>query len=222
MPIPQPKYRGILINPNNFLFIRFQFNPIIDDNKSIEYGEISTPGSDAPYQYWIKSGLRTINFELMYDTSQNSLYSLFGVLPIRSQFENFLYRRQKNPTIPSSIPGSNFLNSISDSEFANLNPEKIILPPPDVLFMYGPRYWRCKVREVKFTEGSLNSDLIPQNLKVNVSLGVIEFGTLRTIADNERKYLSTIQSVSDGANALTATIQTGPSVTIAKVAATFF
>jgi len=88
--------------------------------------------------------------------------------------------------------------------------------------MYGPRYWRCKVREVKFTEGSLNSDLIPQNLKVNVSLGVIEFGTLRTIADNERKYLSTIQSVSDGANALTATIQTGPSVTIAKVAATFF
>jgi hypothetical protein len=59
--------------------------------------------------------------------------------------------------------------------------------PPDIVFVFGRRWFRCKLLSAPFKEQNFNRFLTPRQLTVSVDLYVIEDGFFSTELNNSRK-----------------------------------
>lgn len=66
--------------------------------------------------------------------------------------------------------------------------------PPDLIFVFGRRWFRCKLMSAPFKEQNFNRFLTPRQLTVSVELYVIEDGFFSTELANSRKRWADMES----------------------------
>jgi len=66
--------------------------------------------------------------------------------------------------------------------------------PPDLIFVFGRRWFRCKLMSSPFKEQNFNRFLTPRQLQVSVELYVIEDGFFSTELNNSRKRWADMES----------------------------
>ena len=188
--------RGIMVNPQAGLVLKFHMNPTeLSIDKPVNYSETDIPGLASPEIIWVGGGGKTISFELFFDAREagfglsQTARSLTGVLGFESIIEGFLYPQD----LDLDSLDLDFSNISFDSLKDNINKlfyKNKYLSPPDVYFIYGPRWWKCKLLSAPFTESAFDNLLTPQHLRVTVTLRIIEDGTFKVRQDEIRRGLS--------------------------------
>lgn len=181
--------RGMLLNPSltdpfALLALAFQLNPKeVSITKKTNYEIDEVPGFDAPIVTWVSGGATRIEFELFFDATQAAVDSnltkvvspLTGTLGAEAVLESFL--RQQ----------TNLIDEISGKDS--------IKPPPDCYFIYGLRWFKCKLLTAPIKEILHNKLLVPQRFTVPIQLIVLEEGTFHKINKLLRLALALQESV---------------------------
>lgn len=171
--------RGILFNKKRGLALAFMVNPLeIVFEKKPNYNLQLGPGYNAPLISWRNNGALTISFELVYDGSLEAqefglvaLHSPFdGVLGHIAVLESFIYSES---TLVDRIKGRN-----------------TPAPPPDLIFGYGLRWYRCVLNSAPITELLHNALLVPQRMRVPIELLVTEDPKLAGVRQRARQALA--------------------------------
>ncbi|HAA58676.1 MAG TPA: hypothetical protein DCE42_28195 [Myxococcales bacterium] len=175
--------RGALINTKVPLALAFQFNPIqITFDKKPNYEIDNVPGFDAPIVTWTSGGPKFISFDLLFDRTQGSVDSnlvkvvspLVGTLGVEAVLESFIRQRGR------------LIDQISGKETNQ--------PPPDCLFVFGVRWWKCKLLTAPINEILFNGLLVPERCSVPIKLVVLEEGTSNRINKRMRASLAAQES----------------------------
>lgn len=181
MPIPNPYFRGFMVNYKEGLFLNFMLNPQpITITKQVTWDTSEHPGLPAPIYTFQYSGQKSLTFDLFFDESSAAQSSNLiltpnpaGVLGIESILETFLYPSRK---------------------WAN---QAIYAPPPLIYLFVGLRFWKGFLTSAPFEETRFNKWLIPVQLKVTIDFTVIEDGLINDLNTNARMALAIGQSAAN-------------------------
>lgn len=194
--------RGLLIEKNNpdvSKALTFQFNPTtMGDSKAMEYFERKRTGYATPDSVWISGSAATLKFELFLDATADSNSKYFGkkadygsdmytslsdvdgnnlleygTLPQVERLKSFFY--------PQTVTtGTRFVNDNSVAQNNSSRTSDQFLPPPVLIFVYGPLYLEVKLTSLDISHELFNRKLAPIRSKAQVVLTVREDITVNT------------------------------------------
>ena len=191
-----PRVRGLFVNVRAGLFLTFQLNPTeIDFDKTPNYEEEPIVGYHTSHVYWSSDNPQKISFDLFFDARNNrqnvKLFSLgdvgLGVLGTKAILESFLY--------PMEVDLLQKVDEDLLQDIKNLFNSNRFLAPPDIYFIYGPRWYKGKLTAAPIKEKAFDKSLIPQQLETNVSITVLEDGAFKKWNSAHRKGMATAKSM---------------------------
>jgi hypothetical protein len=176
--------KGFELNPERCLI--FQFNPeTISDSKDNNFVTKPNTGFQHVDYVWGNGGERTITFNLHFEataavnsphfnkgrnTSDEYFWSQVdtldknfpnGTLDDVEVLRSYQYPKKETPVSPRFSNGG-FI------------PSPKFMPPPVVIFSYGPYYLEGYVTAVNFSHELFNKDLVPIRTKAEVTFKVLE------------------------------------------------
>ena len=179
--------KGMMVNLNAGLLLPFMLNPQpITLKKDVSWEIEEIPGLPAPLHYFQSGGLKTISFELFYDSSDAAVSSGHtvlkdpaGTLGFESILESFLY------------PQATELN---DFTLKKLIKQNKFVSPPIIFLIIGFRFWQGYLTSAPIEETKFNRNLFPTQFKTQIDFSVVEDGVINDINTGVRNSLSLIRS----------------------------
>lgn len=185
------KFKGVFFNPRSGLFLTFQLNPKeLSFNKSTSYEEEAIVGWHTSLLHWSGAAPEKISFELFFDTREKTSGNILpfpggGTLGTKAILQSFLYPAEVD-LFKDDIKIKNFARFFSNSRF---------FAPPDLYFIYGLRWFKCKLESSPIRETGHDKDLTPVQMTADISLIVLEDGFFHKYNEIKRKSLALKQSV---------------------------
>lgn len=187
------RVKGIFVNPRAGLFLTFQLNPQeLGFDTSPSYEEEQIPGWHTSLVHWTGTAPEKITFELFFDSREQTAGANFPIPGIRSGtlgqkaiLESFLR--------PTNIDYFRLRQEVT--EFSDLFSNSRFFSPPDVYFIYGIRWFRCKLQSSPITETGHTKSLMPVQMRANVGLTVLDDGFFHKYSELQRKTLAVSESV---------------------------
>lgn len=185
------KFKGVFFNARSGLFLTFQLNPKeLQFDKGTSYETEPIVGWHTSLVHWTGASPEKISFELFFDTREKTAGSLVplpggGTLGTKAILQSFLYPEEVD-LFQKDIQIKNFAELFSNSRFFS---------PPDLYFVYGLRWFKCKLESSPITETGHDKYLTPVQMTANISLIVLEDGFFHKYNETKRKALALKESV---------------------------
>lgn len=175
--------KGVMFNKERGLALSFMVNPrTFTVSKKPNYALEMLPGFNAPFISWKNNGATTINFDLVFDGTKEA--KEFGLVLAQNPFDGVLG--------PISVLES-FIHA-ENTLIDRIKGRDVPSPPPDMIFAYGFRWWRCVLNGAPITEILHNALLVPERMTVPIELLVTEDPKLAEIRARTRQALALKES----------------------------
>lgn len=130
----------------------FQFNPsVLRHGRKAVWGDLNSPGGAGSMAMFVRVDSKELDLELFlahHRARSGAVKGDAGILDDITQIESW--------ALPS-------LDTFIDNQFQ-------YIPPPRLLFSYGPRVWWCTARTIEFEEVEHNENLYPTRAIAKIKL----------------------------------------------------